>query len=349
MGFDGDQELFPFDPAFRILLVQPALGGSARQLGGHDRRADPVAMVVQGDIIKAVVAMGFAAGGAGFGGDVVRAKDGVVFGEIGELIMLHDGGSDAVDSFGDGLGRGGIEPSGRLRNGKIRVLPAAGRDQMKLRFDGFTGRLGQVGADAVGVDTAAVGPDQRRDDMNMRVVGVVMTVHQVGLIFHFKTLHIAIGNARQLLVGEHFFGRKVQRGVKHFYLRTAVQLVQALEPAELVLVRQAFFTLQKIARMDAFGFALCYFFFVVGKGFGRASDGVNSRDHSSYAFSMVVEMVLIFVSRRVLSPSLRRIQFWISGTCRRVRSWWMASSKLALMVLSSAFSWSISFSKSSRD
>jgi len=162
--------------------------------------------------------MGFAAGGAGFSRNVVPAEDGVVFGQIGEMIVLHDGGGDAVDGLGDGLGRGGIEPSGRLRNREIRVLPAAGWDQMELSFDGFTGRLGQVDAHAVGVDTAAVGPDQRRDDMNMRVVGVAMAVHQVGLIFHFKTLHIAICNARQLLVGEHFFGRKVQRGVKHFHL-----------------------------------------------------------------------------------------------------------------------------------
>jgi hypothetical protein len=77
----------------------------------------------------------------------------------------------------------------------------------------------------------------------MRVVGVVMPVDQLGLIAHLQTLHIAVGDGRQFLVGERFLGRKVERGVKHFHLRTAVQLVQALEPAEFIVVRQAFFTL----------------------------------------------------------------------------------------------------------
>src|SRR6201999_2028941 len=124
-----------------------------------------------------------------------------------------------------------------------------------------------------------------------------------------------------LLVEECFLGRKVQGGVKHVHLRTGVQFVQALEPVELIVVGQAFFALQKIARMNAFGLALCYFFFVVGKGFGRASDGVDSRNHSSYAFSMVVEIVSIFLTRRVLSDSLWRIHCWIPGRCLKVRSW----------------------------
>lgn len=206
-GFDGDQLLFPLDPAFGILLIQPALSGPAGQLGSHDRRTDPVALVVQGDIIKAVVPMGFAAGGAGFGRDVVRAKDGVVFGQIGEVIVLHDGGNDAVDGLGDGLGRVGIELLGRLGNGKMLVLPTLpGRYQLELGFDGFAGGLGQIDTHAVGVDAAAVEPDQRGDDMNMRVIGVVMTVDQVGLIVHFQTLHIAVDDGRQFLVGEHFFG-----------------------------------------------------------------------------------------------------------------------------------------------
>lgn len=151
--------------------------------------------------------MGFAAGGASFSRDIVRAKDGVVFSQIGEKIVLHDGGNDAVDSLGDGLGRVGIELWGRLGNRKVLVLPALlGGDQMELGFDGFAGGLGQIDAHAVGVDAAGVWPDQRRNDMNMRVVGVVMPVHQVGLIVHFKAPHIAVGDGRQLLVGEHFFG-----------------------------------------------------------------------------------------------------------------------------------------------
>jgi hypothetical protein len=230
------------------------------------------------------------------------------------------------------------------------VLPALlGRDQLELGFDGFAGGLGQIDTHAVRVDAAAVGPDQRGNDMNMRVVGVVMPVDQVGLIVHFQALHIAVGDGGQLLVGEHFPGRKVQRGVKHFQLRTAVQFVQTMEPAEFIVVCQTFFALQEIACMNALGPALCYFFFVVGKGFGRASDGVDSRNHSSYAFSMVVEIVSIFLNRWLLSASLWRINCWRPGKCLRVRSWRMAASKLSLMVLSSAFSWSILFSKSSRD
>jgi len=175
-------------------------------------------MVVQGDIIEAVVPVGFAAGGAGFGRDIVRAKDGVVFGQIGEMIVFHDGGGDAVDSLGDGLGRGRIEPVGRLRNGENPVLPAAGWDQMELLLDGFAGGLGEIYTHAVGVDAAAVGPDQRGNDVNMRVVGVVMAVDQIGLIVHLEAMHIVVGDGHQLLVGERFPGRKVQRGVKHFHL-----------------------------------------------------------------------------------------------------------------------------------
>ena len=153
-GFDADKKLFPMDPAFHTSFFQLFLGGPAGQLGGQDRRTDAVAMVVQGDIIEAVVPMGFAAGGAGFGRDIVRAKDGVVFGQIGEMIVFYDGGGDAVDALGDRLGRGGIELWGRFGNRENPVLPAAGWDQMELLLDGFAGRLGQFGAHAMGVDVA---------------------------------------------------------------------------------------------------------------------------------------------------------------------------------------------------
>jgi len=46
--------------------------------------------------------MGFAAGAAGFSGDIISAEDGVVFVKIGEMIVFVDASDNPVHRFGNG-------------------------------------------------------------------------------------------------------------------------------------------------------------------------------------------------------------------------------------------------------
>jgi hypothetical protein len=52
-------------------LIQTEKGGPDGKLRGHDGRTDPVATVVEGDIIKTVMSPGLAAGVSRFDSDIV--------------------------------------------------------------------------------------------------------------------------------------------------------------------------------------------------------------------------------------------------------------------------------------
>lgn len=61
--------------------------------------------------------------------------------------------------------------------------------------------------------------------MDMEVVTVVVPIDEIGVVFHLKPLHVAVGDFRELFVGQ-FFGRmEIEGGVQHFDLRTGVELI----------------------------------------------------------------------------------------------------------------------------
>ena len=83
-------------------FFQPGKCGSAGQVGGHNRRADLVSFIVEGEIINTLVPVGFATTTAGFGSDIIPTEDGVVFVKIGEMIVFVDATDDSVHGFGNG-------------------------------------------------------------------------------------------------------------------------------------------------------------------------------------------------------------------------------------------------------
>ena len=132
----------------------------AGQLGGHDGRADLVALVIEGDVVDPVMPAGLAAGTAGLRGDIVAAEDGIVLREVAEMVMPVDTTQDTVHRFGDGRVVAGGDLSDVVGGGDRGPLPAFGRQQLELFFDGFSGGFGEPGADPVGVHPAAIGLDE---------------------------------------------------------------------------------------------------------------------------------------------------------------------------------------------
>ncbi|HWB94602.1 MAG TPA: hypothetical protein VG605_22255, partial [Puia sp.] len=88
-------------------VLQAGRRWPAGQLRGHDRRADLVALVIETDIINAVMAVSFGTGIAGFGGDIVGTEDRIVLVQVTEMIMLIDAGEDAFDGLGERRGIAG--------------------------------------------------------------------------------------------------------------------------------------------------------------------------------------------------------------------------------------------------
>src|SRR5580692_2059342 len=183
------------------MLVEAAERRAAGQLGGHDRGADLVAGVVKGGIVDAVVPVRFTTGLSGFGDHIVGAKDGIVFMEVGKIVMLGDGGRDAVDGLGNGGVAAGYDLLHFVGGGDLGLGAAPGGLQVEFLLDGFTRGFRQAVGHAVGIDAAAVGADQGADDVDMGVIGVFMAVDEVRLMLHLEPLHIAVGDGGKLLVG----------------------------------------------------------------------------------------------------------------------------------------------------
>lgn len=159
-GFDGLEMVSALGEAFAVLFVQSVLRSPAGELGGHDRRAGAVPLVVEGDIIETIVPLGLAPGAAGFGGDVVAAKNGVVFLQVEEMVMLVDAGNDALHGFGNRDGRAGNNLWHMVGNRALRGRLASGRDKVEFLLDGFTRGFGKPVGHAVGIDPGAVITDE---------------------------------------------------------------------------------------------------------------------------------------------------------------------------------------------
>ena len=261
------------------LLGELAQGGLARQLRGHDGWADTVALIIKGEVIKSIMLPGLAARTAGLGGHVVCAEDGVVFIEVGEVVVAADAAGDVVDGFREGLGGAGNDLLDLVRGGDIGTASPSGWGQIKLLFDGFSGWFRKAIGQKMGLNPTSIGPDQGGDDMDVGVPGVLVPVHEIGVVAHFQTFHIAVGDGGKLVIGELVGRRKVQRGVQHFLLGASVEFIEPLEPLQFVDVGEAVFFLDEIPGVDELGAALCHFFLIVSERFGGAVDRFYSRDH----------------------------------------------------------------------
>src|SRR6185312_935714 len=174
--------------SFRVvkLILQAAHSWAAWQLGGHHWRADLVALVVEGIIIDAIIAVGFAAWTARFGDDIVPAEDGIVFKKVREIVVVGNTADDAVHGFGDGDIAIGSELADLVGRWNVGSCLAPGRLQLEFLFYRFSGGFGESDSHAMGIDAGTVRPDERGNDMDMRMIGVLVTVYQVRLFFHFK-------------------------------------------------------------------------------------------------------------------------------------------------------------------
>ena len=65
----------------------------------------------------------------------------------------------------------------------------------------------------MGSDTAAIGLDERRNDVQVRVAGVNMLVDEIGLVGHAEALHVAVGDGPIVCKGELVGAVEVERSV----------------------------------------------------------------------------------------------------------------------------------------
>src|SRR6185437_10985345 len=119
------------------------------------------------------------------------------------------------------------------------------------------------------MDGISIGPNGDRHDMQMGVARVIVSIGHVRLVFKSHPGHIPVCKLRHCFITQQFPFAKVQRNVKPIFIISFVQRSPLTKPFGDVPPAQMILILEKICRLDHFGFSLGYFVFVILKsGYG---------------------------------------------------------------------------------
>ena len=136
-------------------------------------------------------------------------------------------------------------------------------------FNRFPCLFRLVAANIIHLDLTAIRPDIGRNDMNVLVAGVLMLVHQVGLLAETDHLHVDICNGLQLLLVELVGVRKVQTDMYAVGSDSFVKRGLMLQAVQLIVKTQLIQVLWIAHGVDTFGLFAFNFLLVVVEGAGE--------------------------------------------------------------------------------
>ena len=253
-------------------------GGNAGGLaedGGFDRCAGLFAVLVQCGVHDAVVRAA-----AGFAFDfvhtyVVQGKQGSELAHGLEAVHLQEGFHYIGDLFFQvafAAVHGGELPV-------VALLPPFCRMQTVLLFQFFGDRLAAAVLVAV-VDLPAGTVHPEANDMDVPALDVLVLENQIGLVAISQFTHVFLADGRELFVGEHVVGVRIEGDVDNGLLRPVVgrhpppEVVHAVADAELPV-----FGLQDEIGGKHTGMTFVHLVLVVGKGTVKGLSRTYFRNH----------------------------------------------------------------------
>lgn len=243
--------------------------------GGLDRCAGLFAVLVQSGVHDAVVRAA-----AGFAFDfvhtyVVQGKQGSELTHGLEAVHLQEGFHYIGDLFFQvafAAVHGGELPV-------VALLLSFCRMQTVFLFQFLGDRLAAAVLVAV-VDFPAVAVYPEADDMDVSALNVLVLENQVGLVAISQFTHVFLADGRELFVGEHVVGVRIEGDVDNGLLRPVVgrhpsaEVVHAVANAELPV-----FGLQDEIGGKHTGMTFVHLVLVVGKGTVKGLSGSYFRNH----------------------------------------------------------------------